>query len=356
MSLTLPRTRHDVSATQPATGAADPQSLTQRRWAVRALAVLGNQQVILLLVLAAMVAFFTYRNSIFFSTGVFGNILLDWGPVVLIAIGETYVIISGGIDLSVGANLGFSGVVAAYAMKALTAAHHGQAFTLTVGLLVCMGVGTGIGLLNAVLINKAKLVPFIATLATLGAAEGMSIVLTNGAPIGSGPPNAILLSAPWIGPFSKPGVLVVVVVLVAGLFLHRARFGRYTFALGSNPFAARAAGINVQRHLMKVYGLSGMLAGMAGMFLYLRLGSGAPTSGAGAELDAIAAVVIGGASLAGGVGRMTGTVLGALILTTVTSGLIIIGVAPNWKQVVVAVLIAAAVSAQGLRLPRGANA
>ena len=317
------------------------------------LSVLGNQQFILLLVLVAVGVFFTSQNSIFFSVDVFGNILLDWGPVVLIAVGETYVIISGGIDLSVGANLGFSGVIGAYAMRSVTQAHHGETFTLLVGLLVCAGVGMGVGLLNALLINKARLVPFIATLATLGAAGGMSIVLTNGAPIAGGPPKAILLSAPWAGPFSKPGLIVVAVVIAAGLFLHQARFGRYTYAIGSNPFAARAAGINVQRHLTKVYLLSGLLAGLAGMFLYLRLGSGAPTSGAGAELDAIAAVVIGGASLSGGVGRMTGTLLGALILTTVTSGLIIIGVAPNWKQVVVAILIATAVSVQALRLTNG---
>ena len=321
----------------------------------KALALLANQQVILLLVLVAMVVLFTTKNSIFFSVDVFGNILLDWGPVVLIAIGETFVVISGGIDLSVGANLGFSGVIAAYVMQDMTSGGHGETITLIVGTVVAAGVGTGVGLLNALLINKARLVPFIATLATLGAAGGMSIVLTGGAPIGGGPASAISLSVPWLGPLSTPGIIVVGVVVVAGLFLHKARFGRYTYAIGSNSFAARAAGINVRRHLAKVYALSGLLAGLAGMFLYLRLGSGAPTSGPGAELDAIAAVVIGGASLSGGVGRMTGTVLGALILTTVTSGLIIIGVAPNWKQVVVAVLIAAAVSVQGLRVASRRN-
>jgi ribose transport system permease protein len=316
----------------------------------KALGLLANQQVILLLVLVAMVALFTIKNRIFFSVDVFGNILLDWGPVVLIAIGETFVVISGGIDLSVGANLGFSGVIAGYVMQDMTSGGHGETITLIVGTVVAAGVGTGVGLLNALLINKARLVPFIATLATLGAAGGMSIVLTGGAPIGGGPASAISLSVPWLGPLSTPGIIVVGVVVIAGLFLHKARFGRYTYAIGSNSFAARTAGINVRRHLAKVYALSGLLAGLAGMFLYLRLGSGAPTSGSGAELDAIAAVVIGGASLSGGVGRMTGTVLGALILTTVTSGLIIIGVAPNWKQVVVAVLIAAAVSVQGLRV------
>lgn len=321
----------------------------------KAVGLLANQQMILLLVLLAMIALFTIKNSIFFSVDVFGNILLDWGPVVLIAIGETFVVISGGIDLSVGANLGFSGVIAAYVMQDMTSAGHGETITLVVGTVTAAGVGTCVGLLNALLINKARLVPFIATLATLGAAGGMSIVLTGGAPIAGGPAGAISLSVPWLGPLSTPGIIVVGVVIVAGLFLHKARFGRYTYAIGSNSFAARAAGINVRRHLAKVYGLSGLLAGLAGMFLYLRLGSGAPTSGSGAELDAIAAVVIGGASLSGGVGRMTGTVLGALILTTVTSGLIIIGVAPNWKQVVVAVLIAAAVSVQGLRLASRRN-
>jgi ribose transport system permease protein len=315
--------------------------------------ILGNQQVILFAVWVAMVVFFTSRNSIFFSSDVFANVLLDWGPVVLIAAGQTFVIISGGIDLSVGSAIGFSGVIGAFAMKDLTTAGHGESFTLLVGTLVCLGVGAGVGVVNALLINKAKLVPFIATLATLGACAGLNIVMTNGAPIAGGPPKAILLSNSWIGPFSKPIVLVILLVVVLGLFLHVARFGRYTFAIGSNAFAARAAGISVPRHLTKVYMLSGALAGLAGMFFYLRLGSGAPTSGDGAELDAIAAVVIGGASLSGGVGRLSGTVLGALILTTVTSGLIIIGVAPNWKKVVVAILIAAAVSARALRKSGG---
>lgn len=314
----------------------------------RALALLANQTVLLVIVYAAVVAYFSSRNSIFFTQDVFANILLDWGPVVLIAVGETFVVISGGIDLSVGATLGFSGVVGAFAMRGLTTDGHSEALVVTAGTLVAVGVGAGVGLLNALLINKAKLVPFIATLVTLGAGSGLVIVMTKGAPIAGGPPKAILLSNAWIGPFSKPIVLVAVVVLLAGLFLHKARFGRYTFAIGSNAFAARAAGINVTRHLTKVYMLSGALAGLAGMFFYLRLGSGAPTSGAGAELDAIAAVVIGGVALSGGVGRMAGTALGALLLTTITSGLIIIDVPPDWKKVVVAILIALAATVQGL--------
>jgi ribose transport system permease protein len=343
-----------VAVQDSSIAASPPATETQISVAVSPLRrFFGNQQAILLLVLVGMVVLFSVLNPVFFTVDVAGNVLSDWAPVGLIAVAETYVVISGGIDLSVGATLGFAGVVAAYAMQAMTGSGMPDPLVIFLGTLVAAAVGLGVGIVNALLINVAKLVPFVATLATLGAAGGMSIVLTGGAPIGNGPQSAIALSVAWLGPFSWPVIVVVVIVVLAGLVLHLSRFGRHTYAIGSNPFAALAAGINVKRHLAKVYGLSGLLAGLAGMFLYIRLGSGAPTSGAGNELDAIAAVVIGGVALAGGVGRMTGTVLGSLILATVTSGLIIIGVQPNWKQVVVAILIAAAVSLQALRLRGG---
>ena len=308
-----------------------------------------NQQFILVLVLAAMIAFFTFKNPIFFTNDVFANIVSDWAPVVLMAVGQTYVIISGGIDLSVGSTVGLSGIAAAFAMRAMTQHSVNQDLTLAVGTLIALAVGIAIGLVNAFLINKARIVPFVATLATLGAARGLCIVTTGGGPVGEGPHKGFKYSVAWLGPFNTPALMVVVIVIVAGLFMHKAKFGRYNYAIGSNTFAARGAGINVKRHLTKVYVLSGALSGLAGMYFYIRLGSGSPSSGASGELMAIAAVVIGGTSLAGGTGRMSGTVIGALILTTVTSGLIIIGVAPNWKDVVVAVLIAGAVFTQGLR-------
>ena len=315
----------------------------------RSKAIFGNQQVLLLIVLLLMVAFFTWRNPIFFSNGVFGNILSDWFPVVLIGVGETFVIISGGIDLSVGSTIAISGVMSALAMENLTNHKVGQNLTLAIGLAICIGVGLLVGIINALLITKAHLVPFIATLVTMGAGAGLAIVVTGGGPIGGGPDKTISLSVPDFGPFTRPGLVVILLVSILGLYLHKARFGRYTFAIGSNAFAARAVGINVDRHLAKIYILSGVLAGLAGYYYYLRLGAGAPTSGQGGELQAIAAVVIGGAALSGGVGNFLGTILGALILCTVTSGLIIINVAPNWKQVVVAILIAAAVLLQEFR-------
>lgn len=315
----------------------------------RAKAVFANQQALLLVVLLLMVAFFTSRNHIFFSNAVFGNIISDWAPIVLIAIGETFVIISGGIDLSVGSTVAISGVVAAFAMRNLTTNGTSPTATLILGVVVSAGVGFLVGAINAFLITKTNVVPFIATLVTMGAGSGLAIVFTGGGPIGGGPDQAIQLSVPKVGPFSYPGLGIVAIVILLGLFLHKARFGRYTYAIGSNEFAARAAGINTKRHLSKIYILSGILAGLSGYYYYLRLGCGAPTSGLGGELQAIAAVVIGGAALSGGEGRISGTVLGALILTTVTSGLIIINVAANWKQVVVAILIAAAVLLQEAR-------
>ena len=310
-------------------------------------ALFSNQQFVLLVALIALVAFFTSRNSVFISSQEIANIMADFCSIILLGVGETYVIISGGIDLSVGSTAGLSGVIGAFAMKGMVG-NQPEPLVLIVGLVVCAAVGLGIGLINAALMNWARLVPFVATLATLGAAAGMSIVLTGGAPIGLDT-DAIIFTQAVIGPFSYPALMVIAIVIVAWLFLHYSRFGRYTFAIGSSTFAARAAGVNVKRHLASVYMLSGLMAGLTGMFIYLRLGSGAPTSGNGAELDAIAAVVIGGASLTGGTGRLTGTILGALIITTVTSGLLISNVQANWNQVAVATLIAAAATLQALR-------
>lgn len=316
---------------------------------------LTNQNSILVGVLILLTVIFTAVEPKFFSVATASNILTDWGSVVLIAAGMTFVVISGGIDLSVGAVVGLSGVVAAYTMANVLGVGQdvsGSAAygTLTVGLIVSMAVGLAVGLLNAFLINVVKIVPFIATLSTMGAALGLSVIISGGQPIGSAN-DFRLISAinPKTIPFSPAVIVVIIIIVVLGLFLHKARFGLWTYSIGSNAFATRAAGINVKRQITKIYALSGILAGIAGMYVYLRLGAGSPSSGTGRELDAIAAVVIGGAALSGGVGTMLGTALGTLILFTVQSGLIMAGVAPDWKKVVVAVLIAAAVGAQSLR-------
>ena len=317
--------------------------------------VLGNQNSILLLVLIALVIAFTIAEPKFFTVATAGNILTDWGSIVLLATGQTLVIISGGIDLSVGGTLAISGVTSAWMMAevlglTITTSGADAHGALVIGAFTAVATGLLVGLTNAFLITKLKIVPFVATLSTMGATLGFAIIISDGMPIG-GPNDFSLISPimPGAIPFSWAVLGVIVVVSIVGLYLHKSRFGLHTYAIGSNSFAARAAGINVELHLTKVYALAGALAGLAGFYVYLRLGAGSPSSGVMRELDAIAAVVIGGASLMGGVGRMIGTVLGALILFTVQSGLIMAGVAPDWKKVVVAVLIAAAVAAQTLR-------
>lgn len=331
-------------ATVAAPATEDDDSQPRRRGGA---AMLANQQFVLLLALVALLIFFTAQKSLFLGQGEISNLATDFCTLVLLAVGETFVIISGGIDLSVGSTATISTVLAAKAMTGMVG-HDAEPVVLLVGLLVCVGVGTTVGLINAALMNYARLVPFVATLATLGAGAGLALVVSGGAPIGADS-AAIAFTQAHLWAFSWPDLIILAVIVVAWLYLHFARFGRYTYAIGSNDFAARAAGINVRRHLTKVYVLSGVLAGLTGMFFYLRLGSGAPTSGSGEELQAIAAVVIGGVSLTGGVGKLTGTVLGAMILTVVTDGLIVTNVNPNWNQVAVAGLIAAAAALQALR-------
>jgi ribose transport system permease protein len=223
--------------------------------------------------------------------------------------------------------------------------------------LVCLLVGLAVGALNAFLINILKIVPFIATLATMGAMTGLAIIISGGMPLQG--PNDFKLGLPYniFGvqlPISTTVLSVMIILVICGLFLHKSKFGLYTFALGSNPFATRAAGISPAKHLTKVYMLSGGLAGLAGAYAYIRLGAGSPTNGAGMELYAIAATVIGGASLMGGVGRIVGVALGTLVLFTVQSGLLmvkVVTVSPSLKQVIVAILIAAAVAVQTLQKP-----
>ena len=318
-------------------------------------AVAGNQNSILLSVLIALAIIFTLAEPLFFSVATAGNILTDWGSIVLLAAGQTLVIISGGIDLSVGGTLAISGVTSAWMMSVVlgfdtTTSGSDAHPPLMIGAVTAVVTGILVGLVNGFLITKLRIVPFVATLSTMGATLGLAIIISNGMPIGG--PNDFSLISPinpdWM-PLSWAVVGVIIIVTIVGLFLHKSRFGLHTYAIGSNPFAARAAGINVERHLTKIYALAGGLAGLAGFYVYLRLGAGSPSSGTMRELDAIAAVVIGGAALMGGVGRMLGTVIGALILFTVQSGLIMAGVAPDWKKVVVAVLIAAAVAAQTLK-------
>ncbi|WRS30453.1 ABC transporter permease [Actinomycetaceae bacterium MB13-C1-2] len=309
--------------------------------------LLGNQEVMLIVVYALMVLVFSLLNPRYFSTAAFGNILQDFGPIMLMATGMTFVIITGGIDLSVGSLAGLSGVCAALTIRATTANGMAPALSILLGILTALCVGLIVGTINGLLITKVGLAPFIATLATMGACTGSTLVITGGVQI-AGAPSAVVQigNTRFLGVLTWPLVGVLLILISFALILTKTKFGRHTYAIGSNSFAARVAGINVNRHLMKVYLIASLLASLAGMFVYFRLGSGSPATGKGGELQAIAAVVIGGAAMTGGSGRVTGTALGALITTSVLSGLILVGVEPNAQQIVVGALIAFAVAVQ----------
>jgi len=312
--------------------------------------MLFNQQTVLFLVLLALVVYFGARNSLFFSQNEFANLITDFCGLVLLAIAETYVIISGGIDLAVGSTGAIASVITAGWLNTFQTHHMNNAELLLLGTLFCAVIGAIAGAVSAVLITKFNLVPFVATLVTYSAGAGLALVISNGAPVGYNP-AATIWSSSGVFVFSWLSIIIIAIAVILGLVLHLTSYGRYNFAIGSNEFAARAAGINVKRHVASVYVIAGVLAGLTGMFFYIRSGSAAATTGVtnSANLEAIAAVVIGGASLTGGVGRWAGTFLGCAVLTVVTDGLIFINVPPTWNQVIVAALIAVATVLQVVR-------
>lgn len=318
------------------------------------LALVTNQQFILLLVLVVLMGYLQYRNSLFFTVSEFNNLIIDFSALVLLVVAETYVITSGGIDLSVGTTGAVAGVVGAYAMQPFVNHGDNTFVVLMLGVAVCGGVGLLVGLANALLITQFNLVPFVATLATYGIGLGTALVLSKGADIGYFP-GAVAWSATgwWI--FAWISVIVLLITLLLAVGLHVSRYGRYNFAIGSNPFAARAAGINVKRHVASVYVLSGLLSGLVGLFFFIRSGNGAPTVGQTSNLTAIAAVVIGGASLTGGRGRITGSLLGAAILTVVGDGLVFINIQPTWDPIVVGAFIMVAAILQSRASMSGAS-
>jgi ribose transport system permease protein len=323
----------------------------------------SNQSTLLVVTLVVLgVVFQITSQGIFLTTGTLGTVLNDWGSYILLAVAQTFVVITGGIDLSVGATVSLSSVVAGWVLvrglglDSTTSGSDATPYVL-LAVLVALLVGLTVGAINAFLINVLKIVPFIATLATMGAMTGLAIIISGGMPL-QGPNNWDLgLPVDLFGfklPFSTSVLAVMIITVICGLVLHKTKFGLHTFALGSNAFATRAAGISPARQITKVYMLSGGLAGLAGAYAYIRLGAGSPSNGTGMELYAIAAVVIGGVSLMGGVGRIIGIALGTLVLFTVQSGLLmvkVVTVSPSLKQVIVALLIVAAVAIQALQKP-----
>ncbi|MFI9839838.1 ABC transporter permease [Nonomuraea sp. NPDC051941] len=269
------------------------------------------------------------------------NVGVQAAVTAILAFGQTFVIVTSGIDLSVGSVAALSAIVLAW-----TASVAGLPWPLAT--LVSLLVGVVCGLVNAVLIAYGRLPPFIATLAMLGVARGLALVISAGSPIPM--PDAVShLGDTAGGVLPVPVIVMVVMGVIAAVILNRTYAGRAMYAIGGNEEAARLSGIKVGRQKLITYALSGGFAAVAGIVLASRLASAQPQAAAGYELDAIAAVVIGGASLSGGKGRALGTFVGALILAVLRNGLNLLSVSAFWQQVVIGVVIALAVLVDTLR-------
>jgi ribose transport system permease protein len=267
------------------------------------------------------------------------NVLRQTSINSIIAAGMTFVILTGGIDLSVGSILAFCGAVSA----ALIAS--GQ--PIVVVLFVALLTGTIMGLLTGVIISRGKVQAFIATLVTMTIVRGATLVFTQGKPINAGIGKASEAFA-WLGGgyimgIPVPVYLMILVYGVAWYTLHQTRFGRYTYALGGNEEAARLSGLATKKLKTIVYGISGFLAALAGIIMTARLSSAQPTAGTGYELDAIAAVVLGGTSLAGGSGRILGTIVGALIIGILNNALNLMNVSSYYQMMAKGAVILIAV-------------
>ena len=326
--------------------------------------------------------FFSVQGTNFFTVGNISQILVNSTLVMLMALGQTYVIITSGIDLSIAWTVGLASVVGARVMRDLMngapllgGTPTGLPVALLVGVVLGLGVTIIPGLVNGVLVARIKVPPFIATLGMYGIIRGIAFLLTDGQQVVSNLPvelreflrafgnGSLIYYIPGLGVrwFSQPldltpdqlrnvdrwlpyPVLVTAaVVVVFGFVLSRTQFGRHTYAIGGNEDAAIRSGINVQRHLILIYIISALAAGIAGLLYLARFTAGAPQAGEKQLLDSVAAVVIGGTSLFGGAGKIRGAVVGALIIGVLKTGLVNLNVDSLWQFVVVGLVIIVAV-------------
>lgn len=302
------------------------------------------------IILLGLVAVFCFTEpSTFISLDNARNLANDAAVLLLLAAGETLIIVMAGIDLSCGAILVFAGVLSAKAMAGMGGNNWG---VILVGFAVALLSGLAWGLINGILVGKGKISSFVVTLGTFGMAGGIALVITGGVDVETGIPFKLVTSIgsgrlagqiPWLV------VITVVATVLFGVLLRSTRFGRYTYAVGSNEEAARRSGISVDWHIAKVFALAGVLYGLAGFLSLARFDTTTVAGHSTDNLQAITAVVIGGTSLFGGVGTMLGTFFGVLIPAVLQNGFVIAGIQPFWQQVAVGAVLILAVYLDRLR-------
>lgn len=297
--------------------------------------ILKNKQTATIASMFLLIIFFSFTSKYFFTMGNFLTIALQTSVIGIIALGMTYTIITGGIDLSVGSIVAFSGIVSGFVLKSGSSIFLGLAAGLIAGIFA--------GLINGFLITKGNLPPFIATLGVMMSLRGLTLAMTNGTPISGFAESFANFSGGRIFGVPNPVIYFIILGIITGYILKNTVIGKHIYAVGSNEDASKLSGVNVVKIKYFAYALTGFLSAFAGIVLASRLISAQPTEGAGYELDVIAAVVIGGASLSGGVGSIVGTIIGAFIMSILRNGLNMLNVSGFWQQVAVGIVVLAAV-------------
>jgi inositol transport system permease protein len=294
-----------------------------------------------LLFLVVLIIFFATQNPRFISMRNVSNILTEVSIYGIIAVGMTYVILTGGVDLAVGSLLAFAAMCAASVVVML-----GGEFPMSwlVALLVSCAVGTAAGFVHGKTITKLNVPPFIVTLGGMTIWRGATLILNDGGPISGFDEGFRWWGRGDVFGIPVPVLAFIVVALAGYVTLRYTRYGRAVYAVGGNPEAARLSGLNVKRILVSVYVVVGLLAGLSGFLLAARLGSAEAVAGVSYELRVIAAVVIGGTSLFGGLGGVGGTIIGSLLLGVLLNGLVMMNVSAYYQQVVIGVIIVIAVA------------
>lgn len=302
------------------------------------------QQSLAFATLVALLIFFSFANSAFFTWSNISGILLSTAVIGILALGTTFVIITGGIDLSIGTGMTLAAVMTGIFLVNMN-------LPLVVGVLGGIATGGLMGFISGFNIAVLKLPPFIATLAMMLIAQGLALVISGVRPIYFTSVDGFKeIALGTLVPGLPNAVLILFgLALVAFLFLNKTILGRYTFAMGSNEEATRLSGVDTRRWKIMIYTFSGLFTGIAGVVIASRLDSAQPQLGSGYELQAIAAVIIGGTSLLGGRGSILGTLIGALIMSVLINGLRIMSIQTEWQNVVVGAVILVAVFSDSLR-------
>ena len=299
--------------------------------------------------LVVIFIFFTIMRPVFASwQNVSGGILMSTTVIGLLAIGTTFVIITGGIYLSIGTATALVAIIVGKTVQ-------GLGLNVWAGILVGLIVGGLFGMINGLLITMLRLPPFIATLAMMKAAQGLALIISDMKPVlfTTDVKGWDSIATGNIIPKIPNGVLILFIgAIIAAIILNKTVIGRYTFAIGSNEAATKLSGVKVNKWLIAIYGIGGVYVGMAAVVLTSRLGSARPDLGLGYELEAIAAVIIGGTSLLGGKGTISGTVIGALIMAVLVNGLRILELQQEWQYVITGIVIVIAVWGDNVRSRR----